>query len=717
MSEANKNPVAETQQQRWVKYGLNVALTCVVVVVLAGLVVYLAQRKSKRIDVTGAGVYSLKPQTLNVIGDLKQPIKIVSLYTKSEAGAKETDYAQVVADLLDEYKRKGKNIDVELIDPVAQPTKVDDLIKDVTNKYGGEIAQYRQVVQDYPKVYDTVKGLAVGEAKKVAALPLEQMQGNNDVLQSVVLALITVQEMPKQLEQVKDRVEQITKAKLPDWRGAVDRIDSGMQTLSTMTGQIVDDFGKAKEDAKVPAEVRKYIADSLPRYEEMKKSADAMHGRISKLGELKLDDLRQQLRERNSILVMSDKDMRTLPVDKVWQADKDVRQVAMTGGEIKPRFAGEQQISTAILSLTRDKKQRVAFVRPGGPPLAGGASQFDRPGPLSRVANRLRDYNFDVVEKDLSGMYAMQAQMQGMPGPKEPSDEELKDAVWVVFAYPVGRNPMGMPPQPIAPKVAEHLKNGGSALIIPFPQGEDLGEALVDYGIRINNNVIAVHEKLDLNEGSEDIERVKQFPFVFLLNDYGDHPMTRPLKSLDGLFAPILSVSTFSPQSTTRPTTQPSQTAKTQQILPVPGLMRTWGETDIASLESGGQPKFEPDKGDVAPPLFGGATSEKGTSRVAVIGGPQFAFNAIVSEPDPALLRKNLIVSRFPGNAELFQNAIFWLAHEDTMLAISPTAMETPRIKDMSEGTLKAWRVGVLLVGLPMLVIIAGLGVYFARRD
>jgi hypothetical protein len=35
----------------------------------------------------------------------------------------------------------------------------------------------------------------------------------------------------------------------------------------------------------------------------------------------------------------------------------------------------------------------------------------------------------------------------------------------------------------------------------------------------------------------------------------------------------------------------------------------------------------------------------------------------------------------------------------------------------MSEGTLKAWRIGALLVGLPGLVIAAGALVYFARRD
>src|SRR5437870_656207 len=112
----------ETQQQRWIKYGANVALTVVVAVILAALITYLAQRFNRRIDTTATGAYSLKPQTINIIKDLKSPVRIVSLYSKPINPAQtkeETDYGQAVADLLQEYARHGKNIEVETIDPIA----------------------------------------------------------------------------------------------------------------------------------------------------------------------------------------------------------------------------------------------------------------------------------------------------------------------------------------------------------------------------------------------------------------------------------------------------------------------------------------------------------------------------------------------------------------------------------------------------------------------
>src|SRR4029453_10326761 len=72
----------ETQQERWIKYGANVVLVTVVVILLAGILTYLAQRTGKRIDTTKSGAYSLKPQTTNILRDLKGKTKIVSLYTK-----------------------------------------------------------------------------------------------------------------------------------------------------------------------------------------------------------------------------------------------------------------------------------------------------------------------------------------------------------------------------------------------------------------------------------------------------------------------------------------------------------------------------------------------------------------------------------------------------------------------------------------------------------
>ena len=55
----------EDQRQRWLKYGSNVALVCLVVIVLAALVTYAAERKPYRLDTTATGTESV--MTMSVV--------------------------------------------------------------------------------------------------------------------------------------------------------------------------------------------------------------------------------------------------------------------------------------------------------------------------------------------------------------------------------------------------------------------------------------------------------------------------------------------------------------------------------------------------------------------------------------------------------------------------------------------------------------------------
>jgi hypothetical protein len=106
---------AETQRQRWVKYGANVLLTCVVVVALVVLLLYIFQKNRWRKDTTAAGSYSLKPQTVQLIRDAKQKVKLVGIFSRNErrqSERKDDDSADVsavryqqVADLVQEYER------------------------------------------------------------------------------------------------------------------------------------------------------------------------------------------------------------------------------------------------------------------------------------------------------------------------------------------------------------------------------------------------------------------------------------------------------------------------------------------------------------------------------------------------------------------------------------------------------------------------------------
>ena len=713
----------ETQRERWVKYGANVGLSVVVAGLLVALIVFLAQKKDHRFDTTAEGNYSLKPQTINIINNLKSPITIVSLYSKQSNREDHDVYSQAVEDLLNEYKREGKKIDVQFIDPLSQPAKEDALITEVTSKYGGEVKAYKDFLDDYSKQYKQIRDATAAESKSIEAVPMDQVNSSDQDLARTLLSIInTAEGFPPFLDDKEDSIERRLKQKPPDYKGAVDSVQSAMEGLSQQLDAIDQLIAKSKDNPATPAPVKKYLEECGPRFAAIKKQSDAIDDKAKKLGDLKLDTLRTSLREKDSILVMGENDLRVLNFDQVWRTEDTLRQYAR-GGKVKPTFAGEQLITTAIYGLTQPTRQKVVIVRPGGAPLCDpGIPGFTPGGPLSQAADRLRQYNFDVMEKDLSGQYAMQAQMQGQQAGPEPTDAEMKDAIWVVIAAPFNnRSQMGETPPTLGPKLEQHLNEGGSAFVLPFPQDDSATSVLAAVGIDLRTDAVAVHDTPPpaANSTGDPADDLQHYPFVFNIRNYGDSPITLPLRSLDSLLVPLLPVKTHAVKG-----------YDVENLLPIPdapNAPRSWGETDLADLQKNDPPTFDP-KTDIAGPLFAGATSEKigdgkagdskaGDGRVVVIASPYFIFNTTLNEVDPDLARKGMFVPRFPGNLELFANSIFWLAHQESMIAISPSAMQVSRIADMSDATLNSWRVGLLLLGLPGLVIVAGCLVFVARRD
>lgn len=721
-------PPPETQKQRWVKYGANVALSIVLTVVIAGLVTYLAQRFNRRVDTTFARVYSLKPQTEQIIGDLEEPVRLISLYSRTPAATlfgsdadektrrqQQEQLYETVRDLLQEYDRASGKIQVELVDPVENPARRDELVTELAAQYGGNTEPYKQFFEAYRGGIGQVEQIVAQQVAQIATLPLDQIK-DRQYQESLVPALQGFQDLPAELKRARESVDRRLNEKIPDYRAAADSARNQMQTLSSTSEAMVQLFEKFQDDAKLPETVRQYLAGAKEQLQQLKKTADDVAAKEKDLGELKLDTLREQLGVRDSILVVGPKDVRVIRFDDVWPLDKDLRTL-FTDAPTKPRFAGEQQITTAILAVKAQTKGKVVFVRPGGAPLTQSAIPgFRAGGPLSSIANRLRDYNFEVLEKDLSGSWAMQAQMRGgMPPEPEPDDEQIKDAVWIVLALPQGQmGPMGMP-TPMSPKVKEHLDRGGSALVLVPEQGDKLEEALGEWGVEVLTDVIAVHEKVEAPQGpaGDYIENIQRMPFVFFLTDYGDHPLARPLKSLESLMAPLMVVKTT-----------PRDGYAATPLLPVPQVPPAWGERNFEAAMAGDEVKFDanpepPAQADVPPPIFGGAAVEKkDAGRLVVIGAAGFATNGMLSLPDPQVAnQRGIAVPRFPGNAELVLNSVFWLAKMDTMLAISPAAMEVARIDTMSPGKLAFWRVGIPLVLLPLLVVGMGLVVWLKRRD
>lgn len=145
----------------------------------------------------------------------------------------------------------------------------------------------------------------------------------------------------------------------------------------------------------------------------------------------------------------------------------------------------------------------------------------------------------------------------------------------------------------------------------------------------------------------------------------------------------------------------------------------SWGETDFKRLTAG-QVAREPAKGDKVGPLALGAAASapaadapaaapkpegtkddapKRETRIAVFGDSDFASNGLLGAG---------------RNADLFMNAINWLAQQEDMIAIRPRDPEDRRITLTSEQQRRIFWLTVLII--PGLILFAGVQVWWRRR-
>ncbi len=93
-----------------------------------------------------------------------------------------------------------------------------------------------------------------------------------------------------------------------------------------------------------------------------------------------------------------------------------------------------------------------------------------------------------------------------------------------------------------------------------------------------------------------------------------------------------------------------------------------------------------------------------GQQRVVVVGSNKWISAEVIGAETEVEGRR---VPAYPGNMELLDASIHWLAGQESLISASATAREVPRIPALSDGTLSALRWG-LIGGLPALLLLLG---------
>jgi ABC-type uncharacterized transport system involved in gliding motility auxiliary subunit len=212
-----------------------------------------------------------------------------------------------------------------------------------------------------------------------------------------------------------------------------------------------------------------------------------------------------------------------------------------------------------------------------------------------------------------------------------------------------------------------------------------LNRILDKYGVRVGDDLVVDPANALPMVGAETV----------LANRYGSHPIVRSL-SAEGL--PVIFPLA---RSVTKAEKPPDGIAESMLVETSPD---GWGETNLKQLDAGIKKEAGDTPGPVSLAVALGPSDEKKADakspRVVVVGNSRFASNGALGNG---------------ANGIFFANAVHWLSGREKQIGIAPKTPEQATVS-LTDGQVR--RIGLAsILGMPGLVILLGLWVWYKRRD
>lgn len=339
----------------------------------------------------------------------------------------------------------------------------------------------------------------------------------------------------------------------------------------------------------------------------------------------------------------------------------------------------EQDITNAFVKVTSGRSVKAYFIEGHGEKSSTGV---ERTG-FSSALDVLKRDNYTVDKLVLAQ-----------------SPEVPKDASVIVIPGPT----TDFLPLEID-AIRKYLHAGGKALFMldpvmgtnmhPVPNVEGL---LKEWGVTMGHDVV-----LDISGIGQMLGTDASVPVI--TPPYPSHPITNDFTVMTAY--PL--AQSVSGQASTNPNETVQDLLKTSE--------RSWSESDVKSLLSGGKVSFDEKAGDhkgpitigltlsedakdaAAPAAGAGAAAGKPQTRIVVIGDSDFASNAAVG---------------IQGNSDLFVNINNWLTQQEDLISIHPREEGDRRISLTADQQRRIAWMSLLL--LPGGILASGVWAWSRRR-
>ncbi len=698
----------DASSRHWL-YGFNFAALVVVGLFALGLICYITSKYSKHIDMTANGLYSLSPETKNLvkeIGAQKQTYTIMSIFPPSNDDAQEQKRTQI-NDLLAEYARTSGNI---TIDDKGDVTR-DVIEKPIRDMYAAELKPYADAVGEVDKVMNDVIKFCTAEGANIDAVAQKPGVSAVTVQQAAQAQGLFAKALPDEFSRVQDEIHRQTDSTTPDWKATADTVKGMMDKLQDQ----FKPFADPKQLTELTPDLIAYFTSAQTRYKAILAEISGYEDKLGALPPLKVADILAGI-QGNSLVILGAHEAKVVSPTDIFQPAGTQAHPELTN------FTGEQAISSALLSMVRPDKVKVVFITAA--PTQILESQF------TEIAKSLKDYNFDPME------WSPPAPPTGPDSPpSSPTPPaEGKGVVWIVFppdAPSEQQMMMGTPPpnpQPINDAVKKHMDEGGQVFFLaeaagamnPFagaaPTGYAYQDLLKDFGIDVQTKFSVMHQ--ESGQDPDTGQSIQQTTPAIDIQRFPNTPITASLESMETYFAPLQTQGGYAgfPTIVAKSNPLPSN-VEAQVIVETPDTPDYWGAAELkqnATYIKGVDSPSPVPMGVMAIRNKGDKNKE---ARIVVIGCKLFAADPIIRASQAVLVGDHISsFQRFPGNSALFINCVRWLAGYENMIAVGPKANAALRIRDISPTAMAVIQWGVLYVGAPLAALLLGGVVWFFRR-
>ena len=687
---------------RRLRFGISsiiVLLATLVSVVLANV---LAARFPLRLDVTATAEHTLSPRSRQLLASLREPhlVEIIGNLRTLNPQAR-----QDVLDVLDQFKSGSPNIDVGFLD-ISSPagaSSYQSLLTQFVDRERQTQAPSRAAVDkalaDFPALIDIAENwlapTLISLKRPFAQSPLASPANEDYLTRAANIAKLNGTTLRE--------AQTAARNALQDHEGPVEvpAVDQAAAILGAALAKVSKDWQTFTEDFKAVADnpkagsLRDVVRPIAQQLAARRDTIAVFTDILSRVAPSDSQRLVAAVRRSGQVVIAGPAGLRLIELPALFNVGGDVT------GRADIRRRAEELVSTSLASLSNPHRP-IVILTMCEPTTLAKAPFF------TKFRERFTTAGIDVLEWNIND-----PSQDRPPATTAIDSTGTRPIVYIARCPDTSRPKLGDEPSgldrhaKLCAALAQVAQSGGNILlsigpsIVPIASSPDpADQVLSQFGLRALSDRTVMTE-LRITGGRVVDPDISLTP----ADASKDFPIDRALAGLP----------TFLPWPTPIGITD----LNARVILQAESSNNRWLESQwrnykLVPRDQRGSvadpPKYDPqfDSNQGPWPIVVAASRETQgkRQRLITVGSNDWFVDPVTTQTQGNVDGRLSLAN--PGNVELLDAAVSWLADQDDLIAQSAAARATPLIAPIPDGMLLWLRVGVIL-GVPLLVLLLGL--------